>query len=241
MTSSISTHPLRRSVWIFTVLGITLLAACGGSQEDAPATDEAQAAPTGSAPDAAESVPGAGDSDGFEPVTSRSGTEDSLPTDIEAADGTEIQAPGVAFNLPASWRNEQPSSSMRLAQASIPGDAGDGQLTVFYFGPGGGGGVEANIERWVGQVQLDAGTSPRRIRMDLEGGMVASWVEVEGTIQPSMMGAGPTEPQPGSRLQGAVVEGPQGPWFFKATGPSATLDGQRDAFFSMLRSLRPNG
>jgi len=128
---------------------------------------------------------------------------------------------------------------MRMAQASIPGDGGDGQLTVFYFGPGGGGGVDANIDRWVGQIELDPGTLPRRIRMDLDGGLVAHWVEVEGTLKPSMMGVGPTEPQPGSRLQGAVVEGPQGPWFFKATGPSSTLDAQRDAFFSMLRSLQP--
>jgi hypothetical protein len=52
------------------------------------------------------------------------------------------------------------------------------------------------------------------------------------------MSGGPAEAQPNSRLLGAVVEGPGGPWFFKATGPSATLGAQRDAFLAMLESLR---
>lgn len=231
-----STSAKTRSVLLLTILLLTLFGAvaCGGSQEaqDGAAGQDAQAEKSST------------DGEGFEPITSRSGdaagTEGGMPTEIEPATGTAIQAPGVAFNLPADWRNEQPSSNMRMAQASIPGESGDGQLTVFYFGPGGGGGTDANIDRWVGQMELDPGTLPRRIRMDLDGGLVAHWVEVEGTLKPSMMGVGPSEPQPGSRLQGAVVEGPQGPWFFKATGPSSTLDAQRDAFFSMLRSLKPS-
>lgn len=250
MTSSIAPSSRRFSLRTFTfgrsvhlLVAVFLLAfgavACGGTEEGG-----GEATVAGTAPEAPESVPPAGEAEGFEPITSHSdadgGEGGGIPTEITPADGTAIQAPGVSFHLPAEWRNEAPSSSMRMAQAAIPGEAGEGQLTVFYFGPGGGGGVDANIDRWVGQVQLDPGTLPRRIRMDLEGGLVAHWVEVEGTLQPSMMGTGPTEAQPGSRLQGAVVEGPQGPWFFKATGPSETLDAQRDAFFSMLRSLKPS-
>ncbi|MDA8016519.1 MAG: hypothetical protein MPN21_03640 [Thermoanaerobaculia bacterium] len=233
-----TSHTTRTVLLVLTVLctvfGAVACSGGQGSQDDASATDKESAPSTPSAD--------TGGADSFEPVTSRSEGEEegSLPTDIAPAGGTSIQAPGVSFHLPAEWRNETPSSSMRMAQASIPGESGDGQLTVFYFGPGGGGGVDANIDRWVGQVELDPGSLPRRIRMDLEGGLVAHWIEVTGTLRASVMGTGPTEPQPGSRLQGAVVEGPQGPWFFKATGPSATLDAQRDAFFSMLHSLKPS-
>jgi hypothetical protein len=53
------------------------------------------------------------------------------------------------------------------------------------------------------------------------------------------MGGGPTEPTPGSRLLGAVVEGPGGPWFFKITGPAATVTAAAPAFDAMLRSVRP--
>ena len=44
--------------------------------------------------------------------------------------------------------------------------------------------------------------------------------------------------QPGSRLLGAVVEGEGGPWFFKATGPDATLAPQRLPFRGMLQRAR---
>jgi hypothetical protein len=50
---------------------------------------------------------------------------------------------------------------------------------------------------------------------------------------------GSSEAVPDARLLGAVVEGPGGPWFFKATGPDSTLGPQRDAFLAMLKSVRP--
>ncbi len=53
------------------------------------------------------------------------------------------------------------------------------------------------------------------------------------------MGSGPTTPQPGFRLLGAVVEGEGGPWFFKLTGPEATLASEREAFFGLLRGVAP--
>jgi hypothetical protein len=49
---------------------------------------------------------------------------------------------------------------------------------------------------------------------------------------------GPAEPQPGSRLLAAVVEGPGGPWFFKTTGPDETVAAARADFLAMLRAAR---
>ncbi|MEM9594456.1 MAG: hypothetical protein AAGD06_09340 [Acidobacteriota bacterium] len=221
----------RQILPLLILAGLTFapLVACSGGGEatgETPAADvnPAPAAPTTDSP-AADTAPG------LAPVTSRSATL-----------GEErIQAPGASFAIPAEWRSEPPSSSMRLAQATIPGSGGDGQLTVFYFGPGGGGGVDDNLARWVGQVEADAGTAPSRDTFSVDDTFLVTWVEVAGTIKPSTMGVGPTEPQPGSRLQGAVVEGPEGPWFFKITGPSATLEENRDAFLAMLRSAQAGG
>ncbi|MEM1179635.1 MAG: hypothetical protein AAGM22_14905 [Acidobacteriota bacterium] len=218
------------------LLPVCGLIACGGQEapaENPPAEAEAGApttypepAPPVPSPVPAPALTPPPGSGAPAPVTSRTPTA-----------GDAITAPGAAFSMPAAWRAEAPSSSMRLAQAAIPGPDGDGQLTVFYFGPGGGGGVDANIDRWVGQMDVAPGTQPSRETFDV-GGFRVTWVEVQGTIMPSTMGIGPTEPQPGSRMLGAVVEGAQGPWFFKASGPAATLDAQRDAFLSMLRSVR---
>lgn len=154
-----------------------------------------------------------------------------------AAAGTTIAVPGGTFTLPEGWVAEPPSMQMRLAQARIPGPAGPGELTVFYFGPGAGGGLEANLQRWINQVEPDA--EPTRESFTL-GTWKVTWVEAVGTLKPSTMGTGPSEPQPESRLFGAVVEGEGGPWFFKATGPAATLDAQRDAFLALLKSGRPS-
>ena len=204
------------------VLAATCATAC--SSEDtpppAPPTAKPQQPPAPAAPGA------------LAPVTSR--------TPAASAGGAQIAAPGAVFTLPADWVSEPPSSSMRLAQARIPGAGGDGQLTVFYFGAGGGGGLESNLARWIGQVELAPGGEPRRESFDA-GGFRVTWIEVEGTLKPSTMGVGPTEPQAGSRLLAAVVEGPQGPWYFKATGPSETLIAERDAFLGMLASGTPNG
>lgn len=153
-----------------------------------------------------------------------------------SAEGPQIATGSIVFDLPADWRREQPSSGMRLAQAVVPGAAGPGELAVFHFGAGQGGSVESNFERWLGQVEQSKGVGPERGDFAANGFKV-SWIEAKGTLLPSGMGSGPTTPQPGFRLLGAVVEGEGGPWFFKLTGPDATLAAGRAAFLGMLHAV----
>jgi hypothetical protein len=158
-------------------------------------------------------------------------------TDSKPPAGKTIELDRIAFDLPAGWQPETPSSQMRVAQAGIHGDAGAAQLAVFHFGEGQGGSAEENVRRWISQMEFAPGSSTGREQFDAHGYLI-TWVDFEGTLQASPMSGGPSAPQPGSRLLGAVVEGPGGPWFFKATGPSATLAPQRDAFIQMLSSIR---
>ena len=162
-----------------------------------------------------------------------------LPNAVPAAAAAdELVVPGARFNQPTGWSFRTPSSSMRLAEADIAGEGGAALLTVFFFGAGGGGGIEANLQRWAGQIEVEAGTQPARQSFEV-GGYSVSTISVEGTLLPSRMGGGSSEPEPGSKLVGAVVEGPGGPWFFKLTGPAATVTGAEPAFDAMLRSVRP--
>ena len=151
-----------------------------------------------------------------------------------------IDLGGAVVDLPQSWTFSEPSSTMRLAEATFAGPGGPALLTVFFFGLGGGGGVEANLERWAGQIEVAAGSEPQRDSFAV-GGFTISTIAAEGTLRPSGMGAGPTEPVPGSRLLGAVIEGPGGPWFFKLTGPAETVAAAGADFDRMLRSVRPAG
>jgi hypothetical protein len=162
-------------------------------------------------------------------------------TAAAAGGGARTEAlvlPGAAVDRPAGWAFRQPTSSMRLAEADIPGPGGSALLTVFFFGAGGGGAAEANLERWAGQIETSPGADQERAAFEVDGYKVST-LAVSGTLLPSRMGGGLTEPAPGSRLLGAVVEGPGGPWFFKITGPEATVTAAAPAFDAMLRSIRP--
>lgn len=208
-------HRLTRSLPVVALALLLLpLGACGGDEPAAPAD---------------------GSGDAPAPISSRDGEPGG---DAAAMPASPAGPSSLAWELPEGWQSQPPSSGMRLAQAAIPGEAGAGELAVFHFGPGGGGGVEANIQRWIGQMEVAPGTEPKRESFTVEPYQV-TLVEVEGVLQPSMMGSGPTTPQPDSRLIGAVVEGPGGPWFFKATGPSQTLSDERQGFRDMLMGLQP--
>jgi hypothetical protein len=148
-----------------------------------------------------------------------------------------VEAANLTFELPAGWERRAPTSNMRKAEAAISGPGGPGELAVFHFGAGQGGDVDANLRRWIAQMDTEPGTVPEQSRFE-SGGLTVTWVDVQGTLKASPMGMGPKTDQAGYRLFGAVVEGPGGPWFFKATGPDATLAPRRDEFFALLRSAR---
>jgi len=157
-------------------------------------------------------------------------------TGAPARDAGQAAPAKLVFALPAAWVGEQPGSAMRLAQARIPGPAGSGEFAIFYFGAGGGGTAEANIERWIEQIDRPA-APPKRGSFSAHG-LEVSWVDVAGTMKASTVGMGPASARPGQRLLGAVVEGPGGPWFVKAIGPDATVAGARAAFLELLHALR---
>jgi hypothetical protein len=166
-----------------------------------------------------------------QPAGPHSGSDPGIEAMTEHAPSPD--AGGILYVLPAGWTRVKPTGKLRMDQASVTGPAGDAELDVFYFGPGSGGGVEANFDMWTEQV--DGGT-PVRGTFE-QGGFKVSWIETAGTLAPSGL-KGPREPRPNSRLIGAVVEGAGGPWFFKLTGPDATVAAQKEAFLGMLRAIK---
>ena len=164
----------------------------------------------------------------------------SVPTVGASTKSTE-HGP-LKWDLPAAWTETPPSSNMRLAQYTVPGSGGDGECVVFYFGPGQGGDPLSNAQRWAGQFsQPDGSNSLDKMTMQpLEGGTLElSLVEVTGTYEGGMtMGPEPATPETGWMLLGGIASGPDAPWFFKLTGPQATLEENRQAFVDLLRSIR---
>jgi len=127
-----------------------------------------------------------------------------------------------------------PPRMMRKATYEAPGEGGAAEVGVFYFGPGQGGGVEPNIERWVNQF---ADSSPAKRSEETINGMKTVTVEIEkGTFQSGMPG-GPTTPRTDWALYGSIVETPLGAYFFKMTGPGPTVAVQKGQLKAMLSTL----
>lgn len=210
------------------------LAACGKQETAAPAPEASSSTTPPSVAEtstAAPAAPSGQPAGGVAPLSPHAGLIDPQANSQQAAGA----AGSIDFDVPKGWQSQKVSSNMRLLQTSIPGPGGPGDFAVFYFGPGGGGPVDANIERWVGQVSGAGKPTPETFETN---GYKVTWVDAKGTLEPTGMGPGPKTAVQNARLYGAVVEGPGGPWFFKATGPDTTLGPQRDAFVAMLKSVR---
>jgi len=153
-------------------------------------------------------------------------------------------AGGVQWTPPAAWKTE-PARPMRAATYRVPaapGDAEPGECAVFFFGPGQGGGVDANLKRWIGQFEQPDGKPSEplaQIKKQNINTLTVTTVDLTGTYLAS---AGPMAAsqirKPGQRLLGAIVDAPQGAVFFKFTGGAKTVAAAQAAFQSMLQSLR---
>jgi hypothetical protein len=150
----------------------------------------------------------------------------------------------LRYKAPEGWTIENPSSSMRAAQYKLPrteGDSEDASLVLYYFGPGQGGSVSANIDRWIGQMaQADGSSSKDKAATESlnVNGLQVSMVDVSGTYTAEMSpGSGTHENKTNYRLRAAVVETPKGAYFVKLIGPAKTVGYWDEAFRDYVKSF----
>jgi len=154
-------------------------------------------------------------------------------------------APSLKFDVPAGWVSKTPSSSMRLAEfvlAKTGADSEDATVTVYYFG-GQGGTVQANLDRWMGQLAQPDGRASKDIArtttLQSSTGLKVTLVDVSGTYVAEVTpGSAERFNKPGFRQIAAVVETPSGPHFVKVIGPAATVAKWESSAMAFLRSLR---
>ncbi len=177
-------------------------------------------------------------------LTGCSTEEAPRETDPPAAlhDAATNSVAGLIWEVPANWRVER-QRQMRVATYSTPSAEEDqdmGEVAIFYFGPGEGGSVEANVQRWYGQFEhpdltpQEAQSQESMIINDIP----VTIVRTSGTYTAA---AGPMAPQqdvrPGYKLIGAIAEGPQGAVFFKFTGPKTTVREAESDFMRLVESI----
>jgi len=164
------------------------------------------------------------------------GTAQLQMADVRAADPVKtrmVKAGEITLTVPDSWKQQPATNRFRLAEFTIPkvdGDTENGEFTVFSFG-GDGGGVDANVQRWVKQfvskdrkMKASSGKSPQGdyVLVDLSG----TWMKPIGPpIQQR------TVESPDSRFLGAILAVKnEGNYFLKLAGPTKTVAAQVDAF-----------
>lgn len=153
----------------------------------------------------------------------------------------------LQFKTPDGWTSEAPSSSMRVAQYQLPvaeGDAEAASLVIFYFGAGQGGSVEANLDRWMNQIQQpDGGSSKDKARTETltVNGMKVTLLDVSGTYAGGDMGGGSSQAKSHYRMRAGVIETPKGAYFIKLVGPEKTVGKWDDSFMAFIKSAEFKG
>ena len=143
----------------------------------------------------------------------------------------EVKLKDLVLNLPKSWAASDTVNSMRLATYEIPAAEGDkdkSELAISTFA-GDGGGVAANVDRWVGQFSAEGREAS--IKKGMVGKNSYHIANIAGTYQKPV---GPprdrkTVAAEGYRMLGVIVtlEG-KGVYFLKLTGPDATVKAQEE-------------
>lgn len=188
-----------------------------------------------------------------ETVPMRPGGSGTAPADNSSglAIGHDSSGPATApmrettgkmlrWSAPSNW-TLGPEKPMRAATYLIPAAGSDsegGECAIFVDI---GGGVQANIDRWIGQFsQPDGSPSAAKAKQKKEtvNGYPVTTVELTGIYNASGMGMGqPSAPKTGYKLLGAIVEGPSGEVFFKLTGPEKTMAAAQKDFQALLKSI----
>jgi hypothetical protein len=159
---------------------------------------------------------------------------------VQAQGRPSFNAGAFTFVVPDGWRSGQPASPMRAAELYAPGPEGTGAageaiVTVFHFGPGQGGSVQDNVDRWFGQFDGALDEKAAATAKETIGTVPVTFVRARGTFQSGMPGQ-PTTPLEGQALLGAILENPNGDVYIKMTGPAPTVEKSEEPFVQMIRA-----
>lgn len=159
-------------------------------------------------------------------------------------DAPKQTAGELRFKAPTEWVVEKPSSTMRLAQYKLPNAEGDGEdasLVLYFFGTNQGGSVQANVERWISQLeQPDGSSSAAKAKQETltVNELKIATIDLTGTyIAETAPGSNVRHNKPDFRLRAAVIETPKGTHYVKLVGPSKTVSRWDKAFNAYLQSF----
>lgn len=166
------------------------------------------------------------------------------PAQKKPAATAEITVDGLKLTVPTAWKKTKPTSRMRKGQFNIPavkGDADAAEYVIFQFGAGGGG-IDANIKRWISQFpakgrnyKITKGKCPQGqyVLVDITG---AFNMPVGPPIQRK------TKLLPNARMIGVILimDTSKKVYFLKTTGGQKTVDANAKAIRAAIGADEEN-
>jgi len=172
------------------------------------------------------------------------GNKGATAVSNQQSNSTQNASGDLHFKAPDGWTTEQTSSSLRVAQYKLPkveGDKEDASLVLYYFGATQGGTSQANIDRWISQMQQPDGSSSKdkaKTETMTVNGLKVATVDVTGTYTAEMAPGSKTfHNDDNYRLRAAVVETPKGNYFVKLAGPAKTIARWDQSYTDYLKSF----
>ncbi len=172
------------------------------------------------------------------------GKSSTASSEPQSSQSNSTSAGELHFKVSDGWTSEKPSSNMRVAQYKLPkveGDSEDASLVLYYFGATQGGTAQANIDRWISQMQQpDGSASKDKSKSDTRtiNGLKVSTIDVSGTYTAEMApGSGTFHNNADWRLRAAVIETPKGNYFVKLVGPAKTVRRWEQSYMDYLKSF----
>jgi hypothetical protein len=148
---------------------------------------------------------------------------------------------GLKWTAPAGWNTgeERPMRAATYTTPPVSGDTASAECVVYFFGAGQGGTVQANLDRWKGQLTTSDGkAADAKIAKRTIHGLTVTTIDASGDYT-GMGGPMSTSKsvQNHYRLLGAIIEGPGGNVFVKFTGPAKTVASNQPRFEQLLNSF----
>jgi len=158
--------------------------------------------------------------------------------------GIVVDLDGLKSRTPADWKEVPTTQQFRYKVFRIPGDKAelDAELVIFYFGEGGGGGVEENIKRWKNMFLPPEGKTIDEVTKISEfkvGEVPVVYVDIRGTYLFRPFPAAPkAEPRKDYQMISVIFRSPKGPYFIRLVGPEVTVTKHQKRFDEWLKSFK---
>ena len=157
-----------------------------------------------------------------------------LSSAVHAEDG-KLEVAGLIFKVEAPWAAVESTGMFRAGTLNAKVDGAEKPVeAVFYHfpGPGGGGGVQANVDRWLGQFASKPESKTEEIDA---GGKKITLVTATGTYNdgPPM---GAKTPRENYTLLAAIVPTEDSNIFIKLAGPKDAITKLAEGFKKMAGS-----